>query len=117
MTWVSVCPSSDAERVRDAVRPNVAEYLTVSGYAASQEWLGRGDLLRPVWDAWADGRRRDAVAAVSDELVDEFVVHGTPERCRERLAEYAAAGSTALALSFVALDRDPISCLVEMAGR
>jgi probable F420-dependent oxidoreductase len=116
VTWVSVCPSTDAERVRDAVRPNVAEYLTVAGYAASQEWLGRGDRLRPVWEAWAAGRRRDAVAAVTDDLIDEFVVHGSPGRCRERLAEYAAAGSTSLAVSLVPLDRDPITCLREVAG-
>ncbi len=115
VTWVSVCPSTDAARVRDAVRPQVAEYLTVAGYAASQEWLGRSDVLRPVWDAWADGRRRDAVAAVTDSLIDEFVVHGSPEHCRERLAEYGAAGASELALSIVPLDRNPIACIEALA--
>lgn len=115
VVWVSVCPSADADRVRDVMRPRVAEYLTVAGYAASQEWLGRGDVLRPVWDAWADGRRADAVAAVPDALVDELVVHGSVQRCRERLEEYYAAGATSLAISPVTLQHDPAWCVKELA--
>ncbi len=115
VTWVSVCPSTDAPRVREAMRPAIAEYLTVAGYAASQEWLGRAGELRPVWSAWAEGRRRDAVTAVPDTLVDEFVVHGSPRRCRERLAGYADAGATHLALSLLPLDRDPIETATLLA--
>jgi probable F420-dependent oxidoreductase len=118
VVWVSVCPSTDAERVRDAMRPLVAEYLTVPGYAASQEWLGRAGVLRPVWDAWADGRRRDAVAAVPDALIDEFVVHGSPQRCRDRLEQYYAAGATSLALSLVTGDMtggDPVTAVAALA--
>lgn len=115
LVWVSVCPSTDAAKVRDAVRPAVAEYLTVAGYAASQEWLGRGDLLRPIWQAWADGRRRDAVAAVPDSLVDEFVVHGSAERCRDRLEQYYSAGATSLALSIVDVGLDPLACIEALA--
>ena len=33
-----------------------------------------------------------ALAAIDDDLVDELVVHGSPARCRERVAEYQAAG-------------------------
>lgn len=115
VVWVSVCPSADADRVRDVMRPRVAEYLTVAGYAASQEWLGRGDVLRQVWDAWADGRRADAVAAVPDALIDELVVHGSVQHCRERLEEYYAAGATSLAISPVALQHDPTWCVKELA--
>ena len=66
VVWVMACPSTDAAAVRDHLRPSVAAYLNVAGYAASQEWLGRGAVLAPVWSAWADGRRRDAIAAVTD---------------------------------------------------
>lgn len=117
VVWVSVCPSTDTGLVRDTMRPRVAEYLTVGGYAASQQWLGRENLLRPVWDAWANGRRRDAVAAVSDELVDEFVVHGSPARCHERLQQYYDAGATDLALSLIPLHFDPTECAAQLAPR
>jgi alkanesulfonate monooxygenase SsuD/methylene tetrahydromethanopterin reductase-like flavin-dependent oxidoreductase (luciferase family) len=57
------------------------------------------------------------VAAVPDTLVDEFVVHGSPQRCRERLAEYADDGVTHLALSLLPLDRDPIETVKLLAPR
>ncbi len=42
--------------------------------------------------AWNSGDRKGALAAVSDQLVDDLVVHGPVEACRERVAEYQAAG-------------------------
>lgn len=115
VVWVSVCPSTDACRVRDRMRPLVAEYLNVAGYAASQAWLGRSAVLQPMWDAWRDGRRRDAVAAVPDQVIDEFVVHGSRQQCRDRLQQYYDAGATSLVLSLVALDTDPTACALGLA--
>ena len=43
-------------------------------------------------EAWAAGDRKGALAAIGDDLVDELVVHGPPGYCRERVAEYQAAG-------------------------
>jgi alkanesulfonate monooxygenase SsuD/methylene tetrahydromethanopterin reductase-like flavin-dependent oxidoreductase (luciferase family) len=45
-----------------------------------------------MWAAWASGDRRGALAALDDDLVDELVVHGAPEACRERVLRYAEAG-------------------------
>jgi hypothetical protein len=42
--------------------------------------------------AWNSGDRKVALAAIPDALVDELVVHGPLERCRERVAEYHATG-------------------------
>jgi alkanesulfonate monooxygenase SsuD/methylene tetrahydromethanopterin reductase-like flavin-dependent oxidoreductase (luciferase family) len=70
----------------------ITTYLTVPVYAAFHRWLGRSDQLDPVWRAWADGDRKGAAAAVPDPLVDELVVHGSPQRCRERVEEYVKAG-------------------------
>ena len=41
--------------VRDAGRYAIAAYLNVPVYAAFHDWLGRGDQLRPMWDAWQGG--------------------------------------------------------------
>jgi alkanesulfonate monooxygenase SsuD/methylene tetrahydromethanopterin reductase-like flavin-dependent oxidoreductase (luciferase family) len=43
-------------------------------------------------EAWAAGDRKGALAAISDQLVDDLVVHGRPEKCRELVAQYRAAG-------------------------
>ncbi|HEY6276602.1 MAG TPA: LLM class F420-dependent oxidoreductase [Streptosporangiaceae bacterium] len=89
---VFVCPTSDAGTARQIGRRLIAAYLTVPAYAAFHEWLGRGELLAPMRAAWSAADRRGALAAIPDHLVDDLVVHGHPQRCRERVAEYQAAG-------------------------
>ena len=61
-------------------------------YAAFQAWLGRGEVLKPMQDAWAAGDRKGALAAIPDALVDDLVVHGEPEACREQIAAYPDQG-------------------------
>jgi probable F420-dependent oxidoreductase len=89
---IFVCPTSDADMARTIGRRVLAAYLTVPVYAAFHEWLGRGELLAPMLAAWAKGDRRGALALIPDELVDDLVVHGPLEACRERVAEYQANG-------------------------
>ena len=89
---VFVCPTGDTAAAREIGRRIVAGYLTVPVYAAFHAWLGRGDLLQPMLDAWQAGDRRAALAAIPDRLVDELVVHGEPAACRERVAEYRSQG-------------------------
>ena len=87
-----VCPTADASLARHIGRRLIATYLTVPVYAAFHEWLGRGEVLRPMQDAWAAGDRKGAFAAIPDHVVDELVVHGRPERCREQVEQYRASG-------------------------
>lgn len=89
---VFVCPTADVEAARAIGRRLVAAYLNVPAYAAFHEWLGRGEALAPMRAAWAAGDRRGALAAIPDHVVDELVVHGDPDTCRERVAEYQASG-------------------------
>jgi probable F420-dependent oxidoreductase len=91
---IYVCPSEDAPTVRSMSRPLIAAYLNVGVYAAFQEWLGRGPRLQKMWDAWAAGDRKAATEAIPDSVVDELVVHGTPDQCREHIARYVANGVT-----------------------
>ena len=89
---IFVCPTPDAAVARTIGRRLIAAYLTVPAYAAFHVWLGREELLRPMLAAWNSGDRKGALAAISDQLVDDLVVHGPAEACRERVAEYQAAG-------------------------
>jgi probable F420-dependent oxidoreductase len=89
---VFVCPTRDADLARQVGRRLIAAYLTVPAYAAFHDWLGRGEVLRPMQDAWAAGDRKGALAAIPDRVVDDLVVHGPPEACRERVEQYRACG-------------------------
>ncbi|MEV4346106.1 LLM class F420-dependent oxidoreductase [Actinoplanes sp. NPDC049596] len=91
---IFVCPTDDAGYARNVGRRMITSYLTVPAYAAFHRWLGRDEILRPMWDAWSSGDRKGALAAIPDQVVDDLIVHGTPEQCRERVEAYAAAGIT-----------------------
>ena len=89
---IFVCPTDDVEHARAVGRLLISTYLTVPAYAAFHDWLGRGELLKPMHDAWAAGDRKGAAAAVPDQVVDDLVVHGSPGSCREQVQAYADAG-------------------------
>ncbi|WP_433619068.1 LLM class F420-dependent oxidoreductase [Dactylosporangium sp. CA-139114] len=91
---IFVCPTGDAAEARATARRLIAAYLTVPAYAAFHRWLGRGEVLKPMWDAWATGDRKGALAAIPDKVVDELIVHGSPAQCRAHVERYAAAGVT-----------------------
>ena len=100
-------PTEDAEVARGVGRMAIAAYLTVPVYAAFHEWLGRGEVLAPMQRAWAAGDRKAAVQAIPDELVDDLVVHGSPQRCWEQLRRYAEAGIDTPALALLPTGGDP----------
>ena len=89
---IFVAATADAEAGRALGRRALAAYLNVPVYRAFHEWLGRGERLAPMWAAWEAGDRRAALAALDDDLVDDLVVHGSPEACRERVGRYVEAG-------------------------
>lgn len=114
VAWLLACPYDDpaeADRVRHVARRLLAGYLTVSAYSAAADWHGRGELLAAMHAEWAAGRRREAVAAIPDSVVDELVIHGPPEYCRERIAEFAEAGVEVPLLSAIPIDGDYLSAL------
>jgi probable F420-dependent oxidoreductase len=91
---IFVCPTADAGYARTVARRMITAYLTVPAYAAFHRWLGRGEILEPMSTAWAAGDRRGALAAIPDSVVDELIVHGEPEQCRDQVLAYAKAGVT-----------------------
>ncbi len=91
---IFVCPTEDADRARFIGRMGIAAYLNVAVYAAFHEWLGRGPLLKAMWEAWKAGDRKAAVAAIPDEVVDALIVHGAPEQCRAHVQRYVDNGVT-----------------------
>ncbi len=89
---IFVIPTEDADTARFIGRRMISSYLTVHAYAEFQRWLGRSDALQPMWDAWAEGDRKKANEVIPNEVVDELIVHGSYEECREHVQRYIAAG-------------------------
>jgi probable F420-dependent oxidoreductase len=91
---IFVAATEDREAARAVGRFAIAAYLTVPVYRAFHEWLGHGEELQPMWDAWAAGDRKAAVQAIPEHFVDSIIVHGSAEECREKVARYVEAGIT-----------------------
>lgn len=91
---IFVAPSTDTETVRNLGRFAIAAYLNVPVYRAFHEWLGRSDVLAPMWEAWSAGDRQRALELIPDEVVDELIVHGSPEQCRAHIQRYVDNGVT-----------------------
>jgi len=103
---IMVCPSAEAGAVRAAVRPLVSGYLTVPVYRSYQAWLGHGEDLAAMWDAWDAGDRKAATAAVPDQVVDSVCVHGSPGECLEQIAGYVSNGVTTPVLALLPIGLD-----------
>ncbi len=96
---IFVCPNPDADTVRAGFKRAIAAYLNVPVYADFHRWLGRGERLGAMWKHWNDGDRKSALETIDDDLVDELLVHGSPEACREHIDRYHANGVTTSAIS------------------
>lgn len=91
---IFVAPIEDDDEARAVARRSITTYLNVPVYAEYMRWLGHGEALQPMWDAWAAGDRKRANDAVPDELVDALVLHGSPAACRAGVARYVEHGVT-----------------------
>jgi len=82
-------------------------YLNVPVYRAFHEWLGRGEALKGMWDAWEGGDRKGAVAAIPERVVSDLVVHGTAEERNAHVRRYLDAGVDTVFLNWFSVDPDP----------
>jgi alkanesulfonate monooxygenase SsuD/methylene tetrahydromethanopterin reductase-like flavin-dependent oxidoreductase (luciferase family) len=102
---INVDPPSPQSEL--AVRRHVTAYLNVPVYRAFQEWLGRGEALGPMWNAWQSGDRKAAVAAVPAAVMDDLIIHGSMETIRAHVQRYLDAGVDTAFLALSTLEQDP----------
>jgi probable F420-dependent oxidoreductase len=114
---IFVAPTTDRAAVLAMGRYAIAAYLTVPVYAAFHDWLGRGEQLSEMWRLWAAGDRQGALAAIPDSLVDELIISGTPEHCREQIGRYVANGVTTPALALLPFGYDQRQAIRDLAPR
>ena len=79
---------------RSMIKPLVSFYIGGMGdyYHALFCRYGFRDNADHVRDLYNGGDRHQAAAAVSDELIDQISICGSPEHCRDKLLEWQAQG-------------------------
>jgi len=117
--FVAVTTGSDEDRaaVVGMGRYAIAAYLSVPVYAAFHEWIGRGEQMSEMWRLWAEGDRKAALEAIPESVVDELIVSGTPEQCREHIQRYVANGVTTPAIALLPFGYDLRQAIRDLAPR
>jgi coenzyme F420-dependent oxidoreductase len=93
----------DRERAREITRQHLGFYIGSMGtfYRDSVARQGYDEIAHEVYDTWQSGNHAAAVGAVTDEILDEFAVAGTPDEARAALAEWEAMDEVdAVSVSF-----------------
>lgn len=103
---IFVCPTTDTSAARAVGRRLVAAYLNVPVYAAFHDWLGRRPLLEGMWKAWQAGDRRQALEQIPDQVVDDLIIHGSPDEVRATVQRYVDHGVTTPALAVIPVGVD-----------
>jgi F420-dependent oxidoreductase-like protein len=92
--FLAVVPLDDVAAARSMIKPLVSFYIGGMGayYHALFCRYGFAENADLVRDLYNQGKRREAAAAVSDDLVDAIAICGPAAHCREKLSEWRAAG-------------------------
>lgn len=110
--------TDDLEQARWGVRPLLALYVGGMGARGKNFYFdlmcryGYEEVATRVQDAYLEGRREEAMAALPDELVDEVALLGDRGRLADRLAAWEESGVTTLAVA--ARDADTLRVLAEL---
>lgn len=87
--WAYVAIDADRKRAVDDARATLAFYSGIAQYEKYYAAHGFGAESRAVVAATAKGDFAAAVAAIPDEMVTTFMIAGTPDEARERVAKLA----------------------------
>lgn len=104
---VFVAVDEGLEDLGPQLRRFVTGYGIVPAYNALLARQGFRSEAEAMAGAWAQGRRSEAAAAVSDDLLRALFVFGDADHCRARLGDYLAAGVTTLIVAPITAAADP----------
>src|SRR3954471_19312479 len=88
------CIPGEREQVEPLARFMFSSYITVPVYESFYRWLGYGDRIDEMVEAWNAKDRERAAAAAPWELIEEMFIFGSPEQMRERLQAFVKGGIT-----------------------
>ncbi len=104
---IFVIPTEDRQVAQMIGRFIVSGYLTTPFYYAFHEWLGRGEALSPMMQAWQAGDRQTALGLVPEKVVDDLFVFGSRSEMLDKIEAYCKNGITTPILNVVPTARDP----------
>jgi probable F420-dependent oxidoreductase len=104
---IFVIASEDRQAAQMVGRYAISAYLTTPFYYAFHEWLGRGEVLAPMMQAWQAGDRPRALGLVPENVVDDIFVFGSAEECREKVRAYCENGITTPIINIIPTSREP----------
>ena len=107
--WVIAAVSDDAEQAREDAKRQIAFHATVRTYDRILELHGFGDNAARIRELWKSFDLAGMTALVSDEMLGEMAVAGTPSDCVAALERRSAsADRLLLGAPVVATDPDRI---------
>jgi probable F420-dependent oxidoreductase len=110
------CIPGPREAVEPIARFMFASYATVPVYERFFRWLGHGEQIDEMVEAWNAKDRERALAAVPWDLVEEIFILGEPDAMRARLNEFVAGGITLPILTPITGSPDAAVELIEALG-
>jgi probable F420-dependent oxidoreductase len=109
------CLAGEREQVEPLARFMFSAYITVPVYEAFFRWLGYGEQIDEMVEAWNAKDRERAGAAAPWELIEDTFIFGTPEEMRARLAAYVEGGITLPVVTPITTP-DKVGDLIEALG-
>jgi probable F420-dependent oxidoreductase len=88
------CLPGSREEVEPVARYMFSTYITVPVYTEFYKWLGWGERIQPMLDAWNARDRQKAAAEAPWEAIEQMFIFGSPEEMKERLEAFVAGGIT-----------------------
>ena len=82
------CLEGEREQVEPIARFMFSSYITVPVYENFYRWLGHGEKIDPMVEAWAAKDRQKAAELAPWDLIEDMFILGTPEQMVERLEAY-----------------------------
>ena len=110
------CIPGEREQVEPLARFMFSSYITVPVYEAFYRWLGYGEKIDEMVEAWNAKDRQKAAAAAPWDLIEEMFIFGEPEQMKERLGAFVEGGITLPVITPITTP-DKLGELIEALGR
>ena len=88
------CLEGEREQVEPLARFMFSSYITVPVYEAFYRWLGHGEAIDPMVEAWRAKDRQKAAELAPWDLIEDAFIFGSREKMKERLEAFVAGGIT-----------------------
>ena len=103
-----VLVTDDAEMARNVFRSALTGYFATPVYNKFAAWYGFEEEAATIEKGFRTGDRELTRKGMTNRLVDALAIYGPLEKCRERIAEYAANGVTTAIISPLAMDPEVV---------